>query len=521
MIAAAAVLLALPYLASAADHRHSHHQRPHRRPGDAAMGATGAVARRDTQGTPATGASDQPLDVYPDPRAQQSDDMVATSRDARAQGLHAARGGTHNARMYRSGNCIYVSDDVQEDDDSASASGANASDDDDDADAKADDQDVYTLPFHVLGCCISAVDVPHEAFMHPPVDGTDNTSLSACTPTAHSRHKRRRAQQVVTHHQAVSLAITVWRLVRDDTGTYYVKEDVIAVHVGLHLRGTFLLAPLTSSRGQILCMVMATHYARLFRRLRHAIVLTRYTSHHVAIRNGTGATDVHDIAPGVRWLAEQFHGDPHHIGSNHSDCVGRLADRTLVAAAILDATANHIKGISNASARGTEHLELVVTALEACAYFGDPRIEAALRDWRTTQPDDRPPSPGAGAAATASPTATAPMPRQLEHQATDDSDDPSGAGPMGAGAAAATPRTAPNPDHTSASAAGSGSDPPVEPELHRGTPRRQGAAAHASMAEPTPPSLSSAAADVAAPDDAPHTGEADDGSGGDTEAEDL
>ena len=67
---------------------------------------------------------------------------------------------------------------------------------------------------------------------------------------------------------------------------------------------------------------MAAHYARLFRHLPHAMVLSRYTSHHVAIRNGTGATDVRDIATGVRWLAEQFQEDPHHIGSGSSDCVG-------------------------------------------------------------------------------------------------------------------------------------------------------------------------------------------------------
>ena len=86
-----------------------------------------------------------------------------------------------------------------------------------------------------------------------------------------------------------------WSATSDDTGVYYTKDEVIAVHVGLHLRGAFSLTPLTSSRGQILCMVMATHYARLFRHLPHAIVLSRYTSHHVAIRNGTGATDVRDM----------------------------------------------------------------------------------------------------------------------------------------------------------------------------------------------------------------------------------
>ena len=144
------------------------------------------------------------------------------------------------------------------------------------------------------------------------------------------------------HHQAVSLAITVWRLVRDDTGVYYTKDEVIAVHVGLHLRGTFLLAPLTSPRGQILCMVMAAHYARSFRKLRHAIVLSKYTSHHVAIRSGTDAIDVRDIAAGVHWLAEEFQHDPHHIGGSNSDCVGRLEDGTLVAMAILDATSSHI-----------------------------------------------------------------------------------------------------------------------------------------------------------------------------------
>ena len=56
-------------------------------------------------------------------------------------------------------------------------------------------------------------------------------------------------------------------------------------------------------------MVMAAHYARSFRQLRHAIVLSKYTSHHVAIRSGTGATDVRDIAAGVHWPADEYQDD--------------------------------------------------------------------------------------------------------------------------------------------------------------------------------------------------------------------
>ena len=276
---------------------------------------------------------------------------------------------------------------ADEEDASASDSDASGGSGGSEADAKAKDREVYELPLHVLGCCVSAVDAPRGDFMHSDAGNASDTPASAGATAARGHPKRRKVQQVVTHHQAVSLAITVWRLVRDDTGVYYTKDEVIAMHVGLHRHGVFSLAPLTSSRGQILCMVMAAHYARLFRRLRHAIVLSKYTSHHVAIRNGTGATGVHDIAAGVQWLAEQFGDDPHHIGSGTSDCVGRLHDKSLVATAILDATTNHIRSISNTNARGTDHVELAVAALECCDYFGEPRIQTAIRDWRAEQPD--------------------------------------------------------------------------------------------------------------------------------------
>ena len=121
-------------------------------------------------------------------------------------------------------------------------------------------------------------------------------------------------------------------------------------------------------------MVMAALYARRFRQLRHAIVLSKYTSHHNAIRNGTGATDVRDIEAGARWLADEFQEDTHHIGDNNSDCVGRIEGGALVAAAILNATSDHIRDISHTGARGADHAELVATALEACDYFGEPRI---------------------------------------------------------------------------------------------------------------------------------------------------
>jgi len=187
----------------------------------------------------------------------------------------------------RSDNRIYVSNDGRKEEEGASASEADAGSSDSDTGAKkANDRDVYRPPLHALGCCVSAVDAPRGDFMHSQVDDANDAPASASTATAQGRPKRRRIQQVVTPHQAVSLAITVWRLVRDDTGVYYTKDEVIAVHVGLHLRGAFSLAPLTSSRSQILCMIMATHYARLFRQLRHAIALSKYTSHHVAIRAG-------------------------------------------------------------------------------------------------------------------------------------------------------------------------------------------------------------------------------------------
>ena len=157
---------------------------------------------------------------------------------------------------------------------------------------------------------------------YQPGDTGDGPAL-ATAATAHGCVKRRRVQQVVAHHLAVSLAITLWRLVRDETGVWC-KDEVIPVHDGLHLRDILLLAPLTSSRGQVLCMVMAALYARRFRQLRHAIVLSKYTSHHNAIHNGTGATDVCDIEAGVRWLADEFQEDTHHIGDNNSDCVGRI-----------------------------------------------------------------------------------------------------------------------------------------------------------------------------------------------------
>ena len=333
--------------------------------------------------------------------------------------------------------------------------------------------------------------------------------------------QRRKVQQVVTHHQAVSLAITVWRLVRDDTGVYYTKDEVIAMHLGLHRHGVFSLAPLTSSRGQILCMIMAVHYARLFRQLRHAIVQSKYTSHHVAIRSGTGATGVHDIAAGVHWLAEQFQDDPHHIGSGTSECVGRLHDGSLVAAAILDATTNHTRSISNANARATDHVELAAAALEACDYFGEPRIQAALRDWRAEQPDDRPPSPGAGATATAAPAAVTSAHLEPEHQAASDDDDSSGARPEGGRAAAAAPPAASLGRRMRTPAASPGGNDPDEPEPHRGAPRRQGTPAPAPTSPPAslPPAPATAAA--ATPGDVPPAGSADDDGGGDTEEEQI
>ena len=84
-----------------------------------------------------------------------------------------------------------------------------------------------------------------------PGDNGDSPTAAAAT-AAQGRAKRRKVRQVVEHHLAVSLAITLWRLVRDTTGVYYAKDQVIAVHVGLYLRDTFKLAPLTPPRGQMI-----------------------------------------------------------------------------------------------------------------------------------------------------------------------------------------------------------------------------------------------------------------------------
>ena len=522
MIAAATLLLAHPYLASAADHHHGSHRRHHQHHGGGAASAPRATAApRSAHSAPASGASDQPLDVYAHPRAQQSNDMVATSRDANAQGMHASRGGAHAARMRRSGNRVYIDDDRGEAAGDAPDSDSDAGSDGSDADAKANDREIYTLPLYALGCCISAVDAPHNDFMSPDAGDAGGTPASATATATHGRSKRRRVQQVVTHHQAVSLAITVWRQVRDGTGTYYVIDEVVAVHVGLHLRGAFSLAPLTSPRGQILCMVMAAHYARLYRRLPHAMILSRYTSHHVAIRNGTGATDVRDIATGVRWLAEQFQDDPHHIGSGSSDCVGRLRDGTLAATTILDITTNHIRSISNTNARGTEHAELVATALEACDYFGEPRIQAALQDWRAAQPNDLPPSPGAGATATAaSPMGTPALPAPGHRPAAED-DDSLGARPEGARAAAAAPPATSLTDRLRTSADSPGGDDPSDPEPRSDAPRRRSATAPAPEPEPAPLPPAQTAAAAATPDGAPQVEAADDDGGGDTEEEQI
>ena len=127
MIAAATLLLAHPYLADAADHHHGPHRRHRQHRGDGAASAARAeAAPRNAHSAPTSGASDQPLEVYPHPRAQQSDDMVATSRDANAQGLHAARGGAHADRMRRSGNRIYIADDRSEAAGDAPDSGSDA-----------------------------------------------------------------------------------------------------------------------------------------------------------------------------------------------------------------------------------------------------------------------------------------------------------------------------------------------------------------------------------------------------------
>ena len=182
-----------------------------------------------------------------------SDDAVATSRVARKQGAHAARGGAHAAREQRARARIRVADGECQYDGDCGASSSDARSDDSDPSTARADREVYSLPDHSLGCCISAVDVPPRAFMQPEPDDTGDGPTAAAATVAHGRTKRRRAQQVVEHHLAVSLAITLLRLVRDaTTGVYYMKEEVIAVHVGLHLRDTFMLAPLTSPRGQVL-----------------------------------------------------------------------------------------------------------------------------------------------------------------------------------------------------------------------------------------------------------------------------
>ena len=250
-------------------------------------------------------------------------------------------------------------------------------------------------------------------------------------------------------------------------------------------------------------------------------MLSKYTPHHVAIRNGTGATDFRDIATGVRWLAEQFQDDPHHIGSGSSDCTGRLHDDTLAAAAILDVSTNHIRSISNTNARGTDHAELVATALEACDYFGEPRTQEALRDWRAAQPDDRPPSPGACATATAAPAAVTPARPEPERQAADDDDDSPGARPEGARAAAAAPPPASLAERLRTSAAGPGDNDPDEPEPHRSIPRRQSTTTPAPAPPPVPLPPAPAAATAAAPGSVPPAGAPDDDGGGDTEEEQI
>ena len=67
VVAVAILMLAHPYLTSAADHHHGSHQRPHRHRGDGASAgaASAGTAPRDARSDAAAGASDQPLAVYP------------------------------------------------------------------------------------------------------------------------------------------------------------------------------------------------------------------------------------------------------------------------------------------------------------------------------------------------------------------------------------------------------------------------------------------------------------------------
>ena len=150
------------------------------------------LARGNAHGASAAGASAQPLPVYPDRRAQVSDDLVATARVARHHDGHAARGGAHAARLTRSNSSIHIADEGPHDEEDEIASDGDAKSDDSDADAAVNDRDVYTLPLHVLGCCISAVDVPRGGFMHLEPGSANDTSASAGTAAAHGRPKRRR-----------------------------------------------------------------------------------------------------------------------------------------------------------------------------------------------------------------------------------------------------------------------------------------------------------------------------------------
>jgi hypothetical protein len=269
-------------------------------------------------------------------------------------------------------------------------------------------------------------------------------------------------------------------------------------------------------------MVMATRYARLFRRLRHAIVLSKYTSHHVAIRNGTGATQVDDIAAGVQWLADQYEDDPHHIGSGTTDCVGRFDDGHLIAATILDVTTSHIRRISNTNARGTEYAELTVSALECCDHFGEPRIQEAIRAWRTEQPDNRTHHlHSAAATATAAPNTVTPVRAHPARGAEDDDDDSLGARPEGARAEAASPLAAPLRKRARTPAASPDGDDSNRPVPHSGAQRPRTAQAPASASPQTPSQPTQAATAATAAANAPPVAPAEDDGGGDTEEEQI
>ena len=125
--------------------------------------------------------------------------------------MHATRSGAHTARVHRSDGRIYVVEDRRADEDDASASDSDASVNSggSEADARAKDREVYELPLHVLGCCVSAVDAPQGDFMHSDASSTSDTPTSAGATAARGHPKRRKVQQVVTHHRAVPLAITV------------------------------------------------------------------------------------------------------------------------------------------------------------------------------------------------------------------------------------------------------------------------------------------------------------------------